>query len=49
MEVENQIELAHTVEVFIQDFHVVVHNFQDEQLIFIFVHYTDEVQTGIPI
>ena len=47
MEIENEIKLAHAVEVLIKNLDVVVHNLKNKQLIDVLVDNGDEVETGV--
>ena len=49
MKVEDQIQLADIAEVLIQYFDEHLHEFQNDQLVVVFVHDGDEVETGIPL
>ena len=46
MEVEDEIEFADVSEVFIEDLNKALHEFEDDELILIFVDDGDEVETG---
>ena len=47
MEVEDEIELAHISKVLVQDLHEGVNEFEDDELVIIFVDDGDEVQTSV--
>jgi uncharacterized protein YacL len=47
MEVEYEIQLADIAEVFVEDLHEALHQFQDDQLILVLVDDGYEVETGV--
>ena len=47
MEVENEVEFADIVEVFIQNFNKKVDHFKDQELVVVLVDDGDEVETGV--
>lgn len=49
MEIEDEVELADVAEVLIEDFDEGMDEFQDDELIIVFVHDGDEVETGVSL
>lgn len=47
MEVEDEVKFTNVTEIFIQNLHEALHEFQDNKLIFIFVDDGDKIQTGV--
>lgn len=47
MEVEYEIQLADIAEVFVEDLHEALHQFQDDQLILVLVDDGYEIETGV--
>ena len=47
MEVEDQIQFAHIPKILIKHFHKCLDEFQDNELVFVFVDDGDKVETGI--
>ena len=48
MEVEDEVQLADTVEVLVKYLHEVVHDLEDQELVFFLVDDWDEVEARIP-
>ena len=49
MEIEDQIQLAHIPEIFVQDLNERMDQLQDDQLVIIFIHNRDEIQARIAL
>lgn len=49
VKVEDQIQLAHIAKVLVQYFYEHLHQLEHDQLIVVFIHNRDEVQTGITL
>lgn len=49
MEVEYEVQLADIAEVFVEDLHEALHQFQDDQLILVLVDDGYEVETGVSL
>ena len=47
MEVEDQVQFAHIPEILVKDLHKALHQFEDDEFIFIFVNDGDEVETSV--
>lgn len=47
MEVEYEIQLADIAEVFVEDLHEALHQFQDDQLVLVLVDDGYEIETGV--
>lgn len=47
MKVEDEVQLADIPEVFVQNLHERLHQFQDNQLVFVLVHHRYEVETRV--
>lgn len=47
MEVEDEVKFANIAEVFIQNLHKALHEFQHNEFVFIFINDGDEVQAGV--
>ena len=49
MEIEDKVKLTHIPKVLVQDFHEALHEFQNDQLIFVLVDDGDEVERGVSL
>ena len=49
VEIEDQVQLAHIPEIFVQDLHERMDQLQDDQLVIIFIHNCDEIQARIAL
>jgi hypothetical protein len=49
VKIEDEVELAHVSEVFIEDFNEGLHEFKDNELVFVLIDNGDEVETGVSL
>lgn len=49
MEVENKVQFAHIPEVLVQYFHEALHEFEDDEFVFVLIDDGDEVETGVSL
>lgn len=49
MEIEDEIEFADISKVLVEHFHKGLHEFEDDELVFVLIDYGDEVETGVSL